>query len=639
MLDTSPMGVIINTRDGENLYRNSRALEFFRITDDRFAADGVVGLYARPEERTRYVDRVYSEGAFFEEEVELRRGTGETYVSALTSAVTTFAGRPCHITWFHDLTERKKADADRHQLNERLELALASTGSAVWDADIEAGTCWWSDSFARMLGSDSLAGMPADFCQRRLHPDDRERVREAIIACLQGKTAAYDCVHRISRDDGSWLWLEAKGRAIRNDSGRAVRFTGIVTDVTERRRQEDRLRASEERLCRILNESPIAVNITTADGHWLFSNAHASQLFGRPQDVLVTTPPAELYADPRDRRRLLTRYEREGAFRNAEIAFRQPDGTVVWTLASWDGIEFDGEPALLTWLYDITDRKAAEAELKAAKEQAERALMDLRSTQESLIQAETMASLGQFVAGVAHDLNTPIGIGLTAATHIAEQTTALWGRLEGGTLRRTDLREYLEAVGEGTRLLVTNIGRAADLMRSFKQVAVDQASGERRTFDLKTTIDDVLFSLRPRLRRTRIAIDVDCPDGLSMDSFPGALAQVLTNFLINAIIHAFGDGRNGTIALSVRTPDADTVELSFADDGCGISPDILPRIFDPFFTTKRGEGGSGLGLHIVASTVTGILGGRLAIWSDVGKGTRFVVTMPRVASPVPAPAS
>ena len=350
------------------------------------------------------------------------------------------------------------------------------------------------------------------------------------------------------------------------------------------------------------------------------------------------TPTPLLYEDPADREALIERLEREGPFRDAEIRFRRADGTVRWVLSSWSVIELDGEAALLTWLYDITGRKVAEAAITAAKEEAERALGELRAAQESLIQAETMASLGQLVAGVAHEINTPIGIGLTAASHIGEQTRLLREHFAAGTLRRSVMADYLDNVGEGTRLLVANINRAAALVQSFKQVAVDQTSGERRVFELGVYIEEVLFSLRPRLKRTRLAVEVDCPESLSMDSYPGALSQVLTNLVINALVHAYGDGEAGTIRITVRPEGEAWLVLDFADDGIGIAPDHLPRVFEPFFTTKRGEGGSGLGLHIVFNTVNGVLGGSVTVRSTLGQGARFTLRLPRTA-PAPAPAA
>jgi len=526
-------------------------------------------------------------------------------------------------------------------VGERLEMALEATGAAVWDADLVAGTCWWSDTFPRMLGYRARPAMPPDFWERRLHADDRERVLAHIASHLAGETSAYAYSYRLRHEAGGWVWIAAKGRAFRDETGRAVRYAGIMTDITEARRQEERLRASEERLLKIMEAAPIAVNVTTRDGRWLFCNAQSVRMMGRDRAELMRTPVADLYADPADRNALIARFDREGAFRNAEIRFRRPDGSVVWVLSSWNSIELDGEAALLTWLYDITDRKAAESAMIQAREEAERALADLREAQESLIQAETMASLGQLVAGVAHEINTPIGIGLTAASHIGEQAQVLRDRFTGNVLRRSEFLEFLDGLSESSRLLMANIDRAASLVQSFKQVAVDQSSGDRRVFELGSYIQELLFSLRPRLKRTNLRVAVECDDDLAMDSFPGALGQVLTNLVINAVVHAYGDGDRGgdrladdpagTIRITAQADGAERVRIDFIDDGAGIAPEHLSKVFDPFFTTKRGQGGSGLGLHIVFNTVTGPLGGSVSVQSWPGQGTRFTIQLPREA--------
>ncbi|BAI73809.1 two-component sensor histidine kinase (plasmid) [Azospirillum sp. B510] len=531
------------------------------------------------------------------------------------------------------------------EIGQRLEMALEATGAAVWDADLVAGTCWWSDTFPRMLGYRSRPPMPPDFWERRLHPEDRDRVLAHIASHLAGETSAYAYSYRLRHEGGGWVWIAAKGRAFRDESGRAVRYAGIMTDITESRRQEERLRASEERLLKIMEAAPIAVNVTTRDGRWLFCNAQSVRLMGRDRTELMRTPVAELYDDPADREALIARFDREGAFRNVEIRFRRPDGSIVWALSSWNSIELDGESALLTWLYDITDRKAVESAMIQAREEAEQALADLREAQESLIQAETMASLGQLVAGVAHEINTPIGIGLTAASHIGEQAQILRERFTGNALRRSEFLEFLDGLSESSRLLMANIDRAASLVQSFKQVAVDQSSGDRRVFELGSYIRELLFSLRPRLKRTNLTVAVECDDDLTMDSFPGALGQVLTNLVINAVIHAYGDGDrlsdrggdrlaerpDGTIRIIAQPDGRDKVRIDFVDDGVGIAPEHLSKVFDPFFTTKRGQGGSGLGLHIVFNTVTGPLGGTVSVQSWPGQGTRFTMLLPREA--------
>ncbi|MEI7609351.1 MAG: HAMP domain-containing sensor histidine kinase, partial [Rhodospirillaceae bacterium] len=202
--------------------------------------------------------------------------------------------------------------------------------------------------------------------------------------------------------------------------------------------------------------------------------------------------------------------------------------------------------------------------------------------------------------------------------------------LETGVLRRSDLARFIEMALESSDLLLANSQRAADLIKSFKQVAVDQTSDDRRAFDLAGYIDEVLMSLRPRLKRSAVAVSVICPQGLIIEGYPGPLAQVLTNFLMNSLVHAYGPDQAGRIEILVECPSPEAVRLVYGDDGKGIPDEVLPKIFDPFFTTNRVGGGSGLGLNIVYNLVTQRLRGRIEVESRLGRGTSFIVHFPRV---------
>lgn len=291
---------------------------------------------------------------------------------------------------------------------------------------------------------------------------------------------------------------------------------------------------------------------------------------------------------------------------------------------------------------DVTEERRRERELVAARQAAEQALTELQETQESLIQAEKMASLGQLVAGVAHEINTPVGITLTAASFLRERADELHRAVHGGGIRKSQLDQFVTQSLETTDLMVTNIQRAADLIHSFKQVAVDQTSGERRVFNIAAYIEEVLRSFGPMLRKTRHRVIVDCPDDLEIESYPGALSQVLTNFVMNAVTHAFESDQAGTIRIAVRRLGGEEIELAFSDDGRGIPDDQQSRVFDPFFTTRRGSGGSGLGLNIVFNLVNSVLGGTVTLSShgpEAGddRGTTFTLRLPVIAPVMRSP--
>ncbi|QPF88383.1 HAMP domain-containing protein [Bradyrhizobium genosp. L] len=276
-----------------------------------------------------------------------------------------------------------------------------------------------------------------------------------------------------------------------------------------------------------------------------------------------------------------------------------------------------------------------EDELRTAKEKAETALLELNAAQQNLIDAERLAALGGLVAGVAHEVNNPIGISLTVASSFARRAEIFESDLKTEPLRRSRLDEFVRSSRDAAQQLVANLQRAGELIQSFKQVAVDRSHAERRQFGLSESTDQIVASLRPVLKKAVITLMVDVPEGLLIDGYPGAYGQILTNLFLNAVNHAFADGRTGTITISARGRGADDVEIIFADDGAGMTPDVQRQAFDPFFTTRRNEGGTGLGLHIVYNLVTQQLGGRMMLESRVGQGTTFRIIMPRIAKGQP----
>ncbi|MDH2385728.1 HAMP domain-containing sensor histidine kinase [Bradyrhizobium sp. CER78] len=276
-------------------------------------------------------------------------------------------------------------------------------------------------------------------------------------------------------------------------------------------------------------------------------------------------------------------------------------------------------------------KRKTEDELRTAKEKAESALLELNTAQQNLIDAERLAALGGLVAGVAHEVNNPIGISLTVASSFARRSEMFENDLKTEPLRRSRLDDFVRASRDASQQLVSNLQRAGELIQSFKQVAVDRSHAERRQFSLGESTDQIVASLRPVLKKAAIALSVDVPDGLLIDGYPGAYGQILTNLFLNAVNHAFADGRSGNITISARGRGADDVEIIFADDGAGMTPDVQRQAFDPFFTTRRNEGGTGLGLHIVYNLVTQQLGGRMMLESRVGQGTTFRIIMPRIA--------
>ncbi len=271
-------------------------------------------------------------------------------------------------------------------------------------------------------------------------------------------------------------------------------------------------------------------------------------------------------------------------------------------------------------LEDLVDERTG-----ALNESVER----LKKMQESLVQTEKMAALGELVAGVAHEINTPVGIGVTAASHLEDNTMKFAGIYDSGELTRDDFEKYINVATESSEIILSNMRRAADLIQSFKQVAIDQLSEELRDFNVKKYINEILTSLHSKFKNTGYEIVIVCMDDLNINSYPGVFSQILTNLLINSLIHGFEGVETGIIEIEVFERDG-IINIIYQDSGCGISEDNIKRIFDPFYTTKRGLGGSGLGLHIIYNLVTQTLGGAISCSSVIGEGTRFDLSYPCV---------
>ncbi|WP_160106216.1 MULTISPECIES: sensor histidine kinase [unclassified Azospirillum] len=265
---------------------------------------------------------------------------------------------------------------------------------------------------------------------------------------------------------------------------------------------------------------------------------------------------------------------------------------------------------------------------REARRQAEEALARLRGTQDELIQAEKMASLGRLVAGIAHEVATPVGTALAASTRLVQETRGIQDGLAKATLRREQMQDYIEATALAARILQSNMERAARLIESFKHVAVDRTRQDRRRFDLVGYIEEVLISLRPQTRKTPHKISLTGASRLPVDLYPDAVAQLVTNLLVNAITHAFPGGQAGEIVISLGQDAEGWVELRVSDNGVGIAPDAMPHIFEPFFTTRRTQGGSGLGLYLAYCQVTQRLGGSLTVSPMPTGGALFLARFP-----------
>ena len=428
-------------------------------------------------------------------------------------------------------------------------------------------------------------------------------------------------------------------------------FVCLDIDITERKRAESALFASQQELETIFNASPVPMSVSDlargcriikVNDAWVRKFGYASSdAFGK------TGSEVGMYVTPEDRGRFIGRFTAGvGAYDDMELWLRHADGAQFLARVSARVVEVAGQRLMLMASEDITEERRMQAELRGVNEALEArvlqrtaaltqsnnelaaAMEHLKTAQGQLIQSEKLAALGRLVAGVAHELNTPIGNGLMAVTTLESHHRDFTQALAEG-LRRSTLDAFVANVGTAADIATRNLERAAELIASFKQVAVDRTGPQRP--DLQTVIEEILTSMRPTLRRSGHLVKTVIPASLYFDSFPGPLGQVLTNLIDNAARHGFEGHEGGTIRISAARLDDGQVEMRVADNGRGIAAEHLPRVFDPFFTTRLGQGGSGLGLNIVHNIVVSVLGGSVEAESTPGAGTCFILTLPATA--------
>ena len=266
--------------------------------------------------------------------------------------------------------------------------------------------------------------------------------------------------------------------------------------------------------------------------------------------------------------------------------------------------------------------------LKSANGELIQTLEKLHQFQRQIVENEKMASLGDMVAGVAHEVNTPIGLGITASTMMLDRLAVIDQQFRDKTLKASAMERFINESRENLNIIYRNLDRAAQLISSFKQVAVDQTSEEAREVNVKQLIEETLMSMRPRLKKVTHTINIDCPETLNVMCKAGPLNQILINLIMNSLIHAFETVENGKIDVIARLTDDQKLKIIYKDNGSGIPTSIKKRIFDPFVTTKRGQGGSGLGMHLVFNLVTQALNGNIKLESEEGNGVEFTLTFP-----------
>ena len=498
-----------------------------------------------------------------------------------------------------------------------------------------------------------LLELPAELCQPGVSVEKLARFNAE-----RGEYGSGDVEELVrTRVEIAKKFLDHRFERTRPGDGTTLEITGVPTpdggmvttylDVSERKANEQALQRERERLANILkgtNAGSWEVNLLTGE---VQVNARWAELTGHTVEELSYLRLNNLRQlfHPDDVARaeeaLLEHLKDETPYYSFEHRIKHKDGRWVWVAAHGQVATrtADGRAQWMAGVHrDIAERKAAEQRIQEFNETLEErvaersaqlnaAMQTLHQSQEALARSAAKATLGTLVASVTHELATPLGNSLITASTCTDLAKRLRAKVESGQLKRSDLATFLMDVQEGAALIERNLHRAVALVQNFKQVAADQASEQRRTFDLADVVKEVLDTLSPSLKRHAHRVLVDVPKGIAVDSFPGALGQVLINLINNAYLHAFESRTDGTVRISAQVNNA-WLDLQVADDGVGMSPELLSQFFQPFFSTKIGRGGTGLGTTIVENLVKKTLGGTLAAQSSPGQGSVFLIRIP-----------
>lgn len=606
-----------------------------------------LNIWVNPQQRADIIERLLRDGRVTDAKVQMRRRDNEIRDFVANAALISLEGQiNSHAVWIaRDVTE-EQAVHGQFVAAFRLSPDFMSISRAKDGRYVEVNA-----AFERFTGyrRDEVIGKTS--VEIGLWHDPAERV--TLIAALERDTEVRDFhVHLCNRNG---LVREGVGYAAVFETRGERYMIAMMRDVTDAHLAERALRESEARFANLFELSPIPTSYSFDTDNYTthYRNAAFEATFGYPRNDAAGRSVGELgfWVHPQDAMR--ARQMRLDALPvdNWVVELRHADGRHLWAAIFGRVIVEPQRTILVTTVFDITEQRHTQnqveelnvrledrvrertAQLQAANAELSLALQTLEQARDRLVQSEKLASLGSLVAGVAHELNTPIGNGLTVASALDERVR-VFADAARRPMQRSTMEQFITETQLAADLLVRSLGRAATLVASFKQVAVDQTSSQRRSFDLANLLAEVLITIGPAIRHAHCEVVAEVPDGLSLDSFPGPLVQVLTNLINNALVHGFAPGQSGRIRVGAVTTNPGQIEVSVRDNGKGIAPTHIKRIFDPFFTTRLGQGGSGLGLHVVHNIVTGILGGRVEVQSAVGEGCQFVLHLPVVA-PLP----
>jgi len=579
-----------------------------------------------------------------------RRADGSLFTSEVALSLLQDGGRLCIIAAVRDISERKQVELAARKKNEKLRVLLENFPGGVSLIDESLRVVAWNSELLRMLdlppdlfqGQPPLARAVFEANIKRgeygefSSASDEEKLAK-LMAIIQSDTPY---TYERLRSDGSII--EVRGVPVEGGG-----FVTTCMDVTAKRCIELEFRKQSLFLKAVLAHMPQGLSVFDDQLKlYLWNQGFLDVLDYHVDTIYQGVPFEELlrimaergeYGEGDIEELISTRLKLARQFQAHEFERTRPNAHT--HLVQGKPIHENGKlQGFVTTYTDITELKNVQMALSKANALLEQSIAErtteLRHTQDDLMRSEKLAALGSLVAGVAHELNTPIGNSLLTAGTLHAKTQEFAQKVVDGNIRRSDLTAYLQAAQHASELIEHGLNNAADLVASFKQVAVDQASSKRRRFHLGKVCHDVIATMMAKIRQAGLQISLDIPVQIELDSFPGPLDQVICNLVDNAILHAFEGQSDGQICIRAIMQGQDKVELRFDDNGVGIPSENLVRVFDPFFTTKLGQGGTGLGMNIVYNIVTSLLGGDIRIESEEGAGTSFIIQIPLVATVV-----
>lgn len=466
--------------------------------------------------------------------------------------------------------------------------------------------------------------------------DSEEKGLEYINHCLDQGSVRFEWVHQTIDAQPFWAEVLITTTLL---NGKKVRYFS-TRDISEKKELEIKLSQQKESFETLFNESVDGLCWLEGD-RYIDCNKAFLTLFGfQSKEEVVGLTPMDISAEFQEQgvpSKILVP-ERLGATDSQEsVRFewkhKKVDGTEFWAEIILSRIMLNGKKVRYAITRDISEKKELAMKLQernhdlnASNTELENMLVSLKEAQDKLIESEKMASLGSLVAGVAHEINTPVGVGLMGITQFKEDIDAITKRYNNRELTPTDFEAFLTDANEICELVKTNLDRTAQLVKGFKQIAVDQTSEEDREVNLSHYVSEVIASLNSVLKKSQAAVTLTCPDNIVVVLNPGLLYQVLSNLIMISMNHGFKDTPAGQILIVIEDSGNTQFSLNYRDNGSGISAEHLPQIFNPFFTTNRANGGTGLGLNVTYNIITSALGGSIECRSDIGEGVEFLLT-------------